>query len=114
LRDPPATRERADAAVALSTEREFEFWRAMGLIGQGWALTAEGRLEDGITRLRAGLTAVRSTGAEVMMPYFLSLLAQAYASAEQIEDGLRSLLEAQVALDEDAERWWQAELHRLK
>jgi class 3 adenylate cyclase/predicted ATPase len=114
LRDPPATREQADAAVGLSTEREFEFWKAMGLIGQGWALTAEGRMEDGIARLRAGLTAVRSTGAEVLMPYSMSLLAQAYASAGQIEEGLSSLAEAQVALDESAERWWQAELHRLK
>ena len=114
LRDPQATREQADAAVSLSTEREFEFWKAMGVIGQGWALTAEGLLDDGIARLRAGLTALRSTGGEVLMPYFMSLLAQASASAGQIEEGLRLLAEAQVTLDDGAERWFQAELHRLK
>jgi adenylate cyclase len=85
----------------------------MGLIGQGWTMTERGLLDDGIAQLRAGLTAVRSTGAEVLMPYFMSMLAHAFASAGQIEEGLSLLAEAQVALDDGAERWCQA-LHRLK
>ena len=48
------------------------------------------------------------------MPYFMGLLAQAYASAGQIEEGLSTLAESQVALDDSGERWWQAELYRLK
>ena len=86
----------------------------MGVIGQGWALIEQGLADDGIVRLSAGLTALRSTGARVLMPYFLSLLAQAYASASQVEEGLSILAESQVALDKGAERWFQAELHRLK
>ena len=62
LRDGPATRDQADAAVSLSTEREFAYWRAVGLIGQGWGLAEQGRLNDGIARLRAGLSALRATG----------------------------------------------------
>src|SRR5206468_2994136 len=46
LRDAHATREQADAAVAVSTEQEFEFWRAVGMVGQGWALTELGKVED--------------------------------------------------------------------
>jgi class 3 adenylate cyclase/predicted ATPase len=114
LREREAARAQAEMAVALSTEREFELWRAMGMIGEGWAMVEQGLLGDGIAQLRAGLSAVRSTGAEVLMPYFLSLLAQACASAGQVADGLSILDEAQVALDGGGERWWQAELHRLK
>ncbi len=74
LRDTEATREQADAAVALSTrpEQEFELWRAWGMIGQGWALTELGRAEDGIARLRGGISALRMSGAEVLLPYFSS------------------------------------------
>jgi predicted ATPase len=114
LRDRDAAREQADAAVALSTEREFEFWRATGVIGQGWAMAQEGPLEDGIARLRAGLKALRSTGGEVLMPYFLGLLAQALTSAERNEEALDVLAESEAALDESGEAWWQAELYRLK
>jgi adenylate cyclase len=89
-------------------------WKAMGVIGQGWALTEQGLPDDGIIRLGEGLTALRSTGARVLLPYFLALLAQAYARAGQVEEGLNILTESQVALDRGAERWFQAELHRLK
>jgi predicted ATPase/class 3 adenylate cyclase len=114
LRDQQAAKEQAEEAVSLSTERGFELWRAMGMIGQGWALTEQGFVDNGIAQLRAGLTALRSTGREVLMSYFLGLLAQAHASAGQVEEALNTLAEPQVALDDGAERWWQAELYRLR
>ena len=114
LRERQAARVQAETAVALSTEHEFELWRAMGMVGQAWATVEEGLLRDGIAQLRAGLSALRSTGAEVVMPYFLSLLAQAYARAGQVAEGISILAEAQAALEDGGERWWQAELYRLK
>jgi predicted ATPase/class 3 adenylate cyclase len=116
LRDPQAAREHAEEAVSVSTALVggSDMWKAMGVIGQGWALTEQGLPDDGIVRLHAGLTALRSTGARVLLPYFLALLAQAYARAGQVEEGLSILKESQVALDKGAERWFQAELHRLK
>ena len=114
LRNREAAREQADAAVALSTEREFEFWRAMGIIGQGWAIAEQAMPEDGILRLREGLKALRATGGQVMMPYFLGLLAQAYARAGQTQEALGVLAESEAALDKSGEVWWHAELYRLK
>src|SRR4029077_1963086 len=64
--------------------------------------------------LRAGLNALRSTGREVLMSYFLGLLAQAHAAVGQVEEALNTLAEPQIALDDGAERWWQAELYRLR
>jgi len=114
LRDQRAAEEQAEEAVSLSTERGFELWRAMGMIGQGWALAEQGMVDDGIARLRAGLTALHSTGREVLMSYFLGLLAQAYAGSGKVEEGLNTLPEPQGPLDDGAERWWQAELYRLR
>jgi predicted ATPase len=49
-----------------------------------------------------------------MVPYFLGLLADAYCSAGQIEEGLKVLIEAQAAVSASEERFWEAELCRLK
>jgi predicted ATPase/class 3 adenylate cyclase len=114
LQDHDAAHEQAEAAVVLSTHGQFEFWKAIGMIGQGWAMTRKGAVNDGIARLRIGLKALRSTGAEVVMPYFLTLLAQAQSASGQIEEAHRLLDESQTVLNESGEAWWHAELYRLK
>src|SRR6185437_389017 len=63
---------------------------------------------------RRGLEAYRLTGAEVLRPGYLSLLAEACGNAGRAEEGLSVLAEAQLLADERQEHWWQAELHRLK
>ena len=84
------------------------------MIGQGWALTELGQVEDGIARLRAGMSALRMTGAEIFLPYFGALLAQAHAKTGQVEEGLSLLAEAENMAAETGERWCLAELYRLK
>jgi predicted ATPase len=114
LRDVHAASEQADVAVALSTEQELEFWKAVGVVGQGWALTEFGQVERGIALLRTGISAYRLTGAQIVLPYFNSLLAGAYGKARQIDEGLTMLDDAENMVAESAERWWQPELNRLR
>jgi predicted ATPase len=114
LQDRQGAEQHAGEAIALSTEREFVFWLLMGMILHGWALTEGDRGEDGITQMRQGLTGYRATGAEIMLPYFLSLLAQVHVVLEQETEGRRLLDEAQAAVQKSGESWWEAELYRLK
>ena len=60
--------------------------------------------------LRRGLTDYRASGAEVNMPYFLALLAQAC----EIEEGLTLLDNALQLAESTGERWFLAELNRHK
>jgi predicted ATPase len=113
-RDAQATVERAESAIRLSTEQQFAYWTAWGCILRGWALTQREQVAEGIAQMKEALSAFRATGAEVMVPYFLGLLADAYCSAGQIEEGLKVLLEAQAAVSASEERFWEAELCRLK
>ena len=53
-------------------------------------------------------------GAEVLRPSLLALLLNACARDGQIEAGLGVLEEAIVTADEHTERFYAAELHRLK
>ncbi|MGH7878770.1 MAG: ATP-binding protein, partial [Candidatus Binataceae bacterium] len=113
-RDEGAVRECADASIALSTEQEFALWKPWGMMLRGWATTERGGLDEGIAQISEGVTAYRATGAEVMVPYFLGLLAEAYGKTGRTADGLSVLAEAQTVIDRGRERWWEAELYRLK
>jgi len=112
--DAQSAEELADAAVKLSTEQEFAYWKPWGLVMRGWAMTQRGQFRDGIARTLEGVAAFRATGAEVMVPYFLGLLADGHGKAGQTIEGLRVVAEAQAVVDRNRECWWEAELYRLK
>jgi predicted ATPase len=113
-REGQSSQERAEAIIALSVEQGFPFWSALGTIVRGWALAEQGQAEEGIGQMRQGLAALRVTGAEMFRPWFLTLLAEAYGKEGQTEEGLNALAEALVQVDKTGERYWEAELYRLK
>jgi predicted ATPase len=113
-REGQAAQERAEATIALCTEQGFPFWLPGGTVLRGWALAAQGQREEGSTQMCQGLAAWRAMGAELWPPYFLALLAEAHGAGGQAEEGLRVLAEALALVDRTDERWWEAELYRLK
>jgi predicted ATPase len=50
----------------------------------------------------------------VTLPYYLSGLAEAYGETGLLDDGLGALTKALAAADEHEDRFWKAEIHRLK
>jgi TOMM system kinase/cyclase fusion protein len=114
-REPRRTEERAEATRCVSTEQGFPYWWAWGTIMWGWALAEQGRHTDGMAQLRQGLEAYRATGATLWRPYCLGLLAEAQGKSGQPDEGLRVLEDAlALAGTDDEERWYEAELYRLK
>ncbi|MCI0440076.1 MAG: hypothetical protein L0177_13245, partial [Chloroflexi bacterium] len=113
-RDARATQERAEALIAFSTEQGFALWVPFGTVLQGWALAEQGRREEGMAQMRQGMAAWRATGAEVDLPYFLALLAEANAKGGQLDDGLALLAEALVIAHRHTDVYWEPEVHRLK
>jgi predicted ATPase len=113
-REAQATQARAEAAIALATEQGLPSWLANGTVQRGWALATQGQGEAGIAQLHQGLAAHRATGEEVARPYLLALLAEAYGKVEQPKEGLTALAEALALVDQTGERFYEAELYRLK
>ena len=113
-REGRAAQERAEAAISLATEQGFPLWRASGSLLRGWALAHQGQARKGIEQIRQGLMAFRATGSELLRPYFLALLAEAYGTMGQPAAGLTVLAEALTLADKTGERWYEPELHRLK
>jgi class 3 adenylate cyclase/predicted ATPase len=112
--DPVATGSLADEALAWSEEHGIAFLGAMASILKGWALTREGQLEEGMARMRRGLGAQLATGAELCRPYWLCLTAEASHRTGDISEGLALLEEAEGAMERSQERYWEAEIHRIR
>jgi predicted ATPase len=113
-RERQQTHEQAEAIIALCTDQGIPFFLAIGTILQGWALAEQGQAKDGIAQIRQGLAGLRATGAESLTPYYLALLAEAYGKEGQTEEGLSTLAEALAVVDRTGERYYEAELYRLK
>jgi predicted ATPase len=84
------------------------------MILRGWALAEQGALDEGIAQLHQGLTSLRRVGTEQRLPHDLAMLAEAYKRTGRAEEGLRMLGEARIAMYKSAERFYEAELYRLR
>jgi predicted ATPase len=109
-----ATQAYAEATIALATAQGFEHRVAQGRIMRGWALAMQGGAATGVAHIQQGLEAVQRIGQKLYYPYHLALLAEAYGQAEQPEVGLTRLAEALTLVEATEERWWEAEVWRLK
>src|SRR5262249_3447767 len=67
-----------------------------------------------VAQLRQGLAAFRASGMEEMQTYSLARLAEAYGKGGQVEEGLAAVAEALEFVDRTEERFYEAELYRLK
>jgi predicted ATPase len=106
--------ERADELVALATEHGFPVFVGTGAYFRAWAmLEMGGSIEETISMMRWGLATKRATGAEIKVPYYLGLLAQAHRRANRIAEGMSLLNEAPEVVERTDERWYEAELYRL-
>jgi predicted ATPase len=113
-RDVPAVHEHAEAAIALSTEQGFTLWAAWGTSLHGWALAMQGQGEEGLRQVRQGIDACRATGTALYVQYFCTVLAEISAHLGHLEDGLQALAEAHTLMEQHEDRWWAAEIARLR
>jgi predicted ATPase len=113
-RERPTAKQYADEAIAVSAEHGLPLYQAMARIVRGWALVGRGNDEQAAEEMRQGLAAWQTTGARLMRPHFLALLAEACAPTPRDDSGLRLLDEALALCESTGECYYQSELYRLK
>ena len=64
--------------------------------------------------ITSGITTYRSTGSRVYLPFFLSHLSRAHAELDQFDEAWRRIGEAMTAVETTKERWYEAEINRIK
>jgi len=99
--------------IALASEQGFPHWSAGGTFLRGWALAEQGQGEEGIAQMRQGIAAWQALGVEQLGQPFV-LLAEVCGKAGQTEEGLHLLASALAEVQKSGERWWEAELYRIK
>jgi class 3 adenylate cyclase/predicted ATPase len=113
-REEQLARERAEVVITLSTEQGLPQFLAFGTFSHGAALAEQGQVEEGIAQIQQSLVALRATGTENQRTENLARLAAAYGSVGRGEEGLTLLAEALALVDKTGERWYEAELYRLR
>jgi class 3 adenylate cyclase/predicted ATPase len=114
-RDAPAARRLAEATLLLAQAHDLNAVEvANATMLRGWALAAEGRIEDGLAQMRSGLAAFRATGSKIFGSYRLARGAHALLIAEEAEEALALLDEAFGMMESFGERWYEPELYRLR
>jgi predicted ATPase len=113
-REEHLIQEHTETLFTLSTEQGFPDYVAAGTIWRGWILIMQGRPEEGIARMHEGLAAYLATGAALQCPSILVLLAETYGKRGQIVDGLAVIEEALTVVEKTGERFYEAEVYRIK
>ncbi|HEV8712308.1 MAG TPA: adenylate/guanylate cyclase domain-containing protein [Candidatus Binatia bacterium] len=113
-REAHGAQEQIEKAIGLATEQGFPHWMAWGSILRGWALAMQGQREGAIVQMPQDLATLRVIGGETGRTWYLAMLAEAYETGCQSEEGLHVLAEALDMVDQRGERAYEAELYRLK
>jgi len=90
------------------------FWAGIAVFLQGWAKWSDGAEESGLAEMRRGIAIYREQGLASFLSTFEAALADAEASAGETAAGLQRVDEAFAELDRTEERWYEAEMHRIR
>jgi predicted ATPase len=105
--------EHTEKLIELSGKHGFQFLLLNGSLIQGWARAEEGQVSEGVEQLCRSLEAFRAGGAELLLPWYLAMLAEACVKAGRTEEASVALTEALATAARTGERHNEAELHRL-
>ena len=114
LREPRVVEARATTLMKLATDHGLSAWAAHAAVLHGWAVGQGGAVETGIAELRQGLTTTEAMGVQQHTPGFLGLLAGLHLGTKNFGEALQALDEALARVDRLEERWFEADLWRLK
>lgn len=104
---------RANEASEICGKYGFVYYLAVADILAGWATSRGGDTSAGLIRMRHGLDVLRMIRAELRLPFYHGLLAEACGWAGQIGDALANIASGFAFLSKNAEAWAAPELERI-
>jgi class 3 adenylate cyclase/predicted ATPase len=108
------TEEAANELVSLTRDHGFALFLGYGLLLQAAAMILRGDGEAAQERIREGVTAMQTTGANRRESIVLGLLAEALALQGALAQGIGTLATALAASEASGAHWADAEFHRLR
>jgi class 3 adenylate cyclase/predicted ATPase len=112
--DPQAIQNLIDELITVGATHGLKSQFVVGTILQGWRRVHEGHGEDSLRQLQNGINLMRASGQITMRPFLLALLAETAYLMGHREQGLAAIMEALAEVAKTGERFYEAELYRLK
>jgi tetratricopeptide (TPR) repeat protein len=112
--NPAVVEHLASGLIELSTHHNFAHLLATGAVCRGWARSASGNTAAGIAGIEEGIGEYRAIGSMLFLPFFLALKAEALYFADRTFEALEAIREAEAVVESFENRYWCAELHRLR
>jgi predicted ATPase len=103
----------SDELIGLAEEKGSGYWKTSGMLRRAGVLALTGKASDAIGIFTAAIPVWRSTGARLLLPVWLSLLARACGELGQFDDAWSHIGEAMTAVETTKETWYEAEAHRI-
>jgi class 3 adenylate cyclase/tetratricopeptide (TPR) repeat protein len=113
--DAQGVLKRAQEAARLADEHRFRMWRAWAAPLQSWAMATLGQPREGLSLMRKAIEYLRASGIlAYQFHYNLGILADIHLRLGQPRAALATLDKALARLDAVGERFYEAELSRLR
>jgi tetratricopeptide (TPR) repeat protein len=113
-RDPAEADRFASELMELSTRHNFMYWLAHAESYHGSARSVLGNPVEGISWIEQGIRDVRATGTVLGLPTHLARKAEALHLAGRTSEALEAINETEALAERFENRYWSAELHRLR
>ena len=104
----------ATQSLELAREQGFATWIGISQMIRGVSLIGDGEREQGLEEIRAGMKAHHSMEAAAYEPFGMSLYAQGLMADGRFDEALAVLADALAICERTGERFYLAELWRLK
>jgi DNA-binding winged helix-turn-helix (wHTH) protein/tetratricopeptide (TPR) repeat protein len=113
-RDARAARMHAAEAAAVAREYNLGLMRAWATGFLGWSMAQLGEARQGLPLLADAVAAARASGSTLFQPHLLGLLTGAQTASGLLDEGLQTVEAAFTISAQTGERFYIAELHRLR
>lgn len=113
-RDPRGALGRATESLELAREQGFATWIGVSQMIRGAALVSDGERDEGVVEIAAGMKAHSAMEAVTYQPFGISLFVHGLIAEGRLDEALEALAQALAISERTGERFYLAELWRLK
>jgi class 3 adenylate cyclase/tetratricopeptide (TPR) repeat protein len=105
--------ERVAQGRRIAEENDYAYLTAMATMLDGTLRGCVGH-RDAVDEIERGLEAFRSTGAEIVVPFFQTLRAELLVERDLTDEAMALLADARTRIERWGERWQEAETWRVE
>jgi tetratricopeptide (TPR) repeat protein len=112
--NPAAVERFASDLIEVSTRQNFALWVTAGEIFRGWSRSVSGNTVEALASIENGIKDIQAADQTLNVSYALALKAESLHLTDRASEALEALKHAEALVEKFGERWWCAEMCRLR